>query len=69
SDISNWVRSTIEEDKGKISRDYPDEAIVYVDYPSIGEVVSGTLVIRGWAANPGRSDNRWVIATPILWDG
>ncbi len=67
--ISRELTSTIEEDKGKISRDYPDEAIVYVDYPSIGEVVSGTLVIRGWAANPGRSDNRWVEAYPILWDG
>lgn len=67
--ISRELTSTIEEDKGKISRDYPDEAIVYVDYPSIGEVVSGTVVIRGWAANPGRSDTRVVVAYPILWDG
>ena len=67
--ISRELTSTIEEDKGKISRDYPDEAIVYVDYPSIGEVISGTVVISGWAANPGRSDTRVVIAYPILWDG
>lgn len=67
--ISRELTSTIEEDKGKISRDYPDEAIVYVDYPLSGEVVSGTVVIRGWAANPGRSDTRWVGASPILWDG
>ena len=67
--ISRELTSTIEEDRGEISRDYPDEAIVYVDYPSIGEVVSGTVVIRGWAANPGRSDTRVVVAYPILWDG
>lgn len=59
----------IEEGRGETSRDYPDGAIVYVDYPLSGEVVSGTVVIRGWAANPGRSDTRWVGAAPILYDG
>jgi len=67
--ISRELTSTIEEDRGEISRDYPDGTIVYMDYPSIGEVVSGTFVIRGWAANPGRSDTRVVVAYPILWDG
>jgi len=67
--ISRELTSTIEENRGEISRDYPDGAIVYVDYPLSGEVVSGTVVIRGWAANPGRSDTRWVGAAPTLWDG
>lgn len=67
--ISRELTSTIEEERGEISRDYPDGAIVYVDYPLSGEVVSGTVVIRGWAANPGRSDTRWVGAYPTLRDG